>query len=143
MDDQAPTTSVPAWYWVAAVAALLWEAIGCYMYVAQVTTDPATLPLDQRALWDAAPAWMIGAYAIAVWSGLIGALLLLARRALAVRVLLISLIAVLVQFSALLIVPQLRQTISSDALAFPIVIIIACYVIWQFSKLASKRGWLR
>ncbi|MBA3666908.1 MAG: hypothetical protein H0W65_04200 [Sphingomonas sp.] len=139
----AEANAVPGWFWVAAVAVLLWEAVGCFMYVSQVTTDPATLPLDQRAMWAATPAWMIGAYAVAVWVGLIGAVLLLMRRRLAAPVLLVSLIAVVVQFSALALVPQLRETTSSDMLAVPIFIIIAGYIIWQFAKLSSKRGWLR
>lgn len=134
---------VPGWFWVAAIAVLLWEALGCFMYVSQVTTDPATLPLDQRAIWDAAPVWMIGAFALAVWVGLAGAVLLLMRKRLSVPVLLASLIAVVVQFSALVVVPQLRESISSDALTVPIVIIIAAYAIWQFAKLAARRGWLR
>ena len=141
--SEVTSTTVPGWFWAAAGLALLWEVLGCFMYVTQVTTDPATLPLDQRAMWEAAPAWMIGAYAIAVWVGLIGAVLLLMRRRLAIPLLLVSLIAVLVQFSALLLVPQLRQTTPADALALPIAIIVACYAIWQLAKLAQRRGWLR
>ena len=56
-------------------------------------------------MWDATPTWMVAAYAIAVWVGLAGALLLLLRRKLAVPLLLVSLIAVIVQFSGLFLVP--------------------------------------
>ena len=143
MGETANAASVPGWFWAGGVAVLLWEALGCFMYVSQVTTNPATLPHDQRAIWTAAPAWMIGAYALAVWVGLAGAVLLLMRRRLSVAVLLTSLIAVIVQFSALLIVSQLRESISSDALALPIVILLAGYGAWQFAKLAMRRGWLR
>ncbi|RIX32130.1 hypothetical protein [Sphingomonas edaphi] len=135
--------NVPGWFWAGAALALLWEAFGCFTYVSQVTTDPATLPIDQRAMWEASPSWMIAAYAIAVWVGLIGAALLLMRRKVAVPVLMVSLLAVVVQFSALVLVPQLRETTPSEALLVPVVIVIACYVIWQFSKLAARRGWLR
>lgn len=134
--------TVPGWFWGGAWLSLLWEAFGCFMYVSQVTTDPATLPIDQRAMWEASPDWMIAAYAIAVWVGLIGSALLLMRRKLAVQVLLISLVAVVVQFSALVFVPQLRETTPSDALLVPVVIVIACYAVWQFAKLANRRGWL-
>ncbi len=136
-------SAVPGWFWAAAGLALLWEILGCFMYVSQVTTDPASLPIDQRAMWEASPTWMIAAYAIAVWIGLAGAVLLLMRRRLAVLLLLVSLVAVLVQFSALVLVPQLRDSTPSDALLVPVVIIIACYAIWQLAKLAQRRGWLR
>lgn len=137
------TSAVPAWFWIAAGLALLFEAVGCFMYIAQVTADRAALPLDQRAMWDATPAWMVAAYATAVWVGLIGSVLLLMRRKLAVPILLLSLIAVIVQFSGLFLVPQLRQTVPDTALVMPIIIIVACYLVFQLARLAGKRGWLR
>ena len=144
MDEQVPSSSaVPAWFWVAAGLALLFEAFGCFTYWAQVTTDPASLPIDQRAMWNATPAWMVGAYAVAVWVGLIGATLLLMRRRLAVPVLLVSLIAVLVQFGGVMLVPALRQVTPDDAFTLPILIIAACYAIFMLSRLAGRRGWLR
>ena len=144
MDEQVTGAQpVPAWFWIAAGLALLFEAFGSYMYIAQVSADRATLPLDQRAMWDATPMWMVAAYAIAVWVGLVGAGLLLLRRKLAVPVLLVSLLAIFVQFSGLFLVPQLRQTVPDTALAGPIAIIVICYAIFQLARLAHKRGWLR
>lgn len=144
MDDQmTATTAVPTWFWLAAGLALLFEATGCFMYLAQVTADRATLPLDQRAMWDATPAWMVAAYAVAVWVGLAGAALLLMRRRLAVPLLLVSLLAVVVQFSGLFLVPQLRQTVPDTALAGPIAILVGCYLIFHLARLAKLRGWLR
>ena len=143
MDDRDSGARVPAWFWVVAGLALLFEAFGCFMYLVQVSADHASLPLDQRAMWDATPTWMVAAYAIAVWVGVVGALLLLMRRKLAVPVLLVSLIAVVVQFSGLFLVPQLRQTVPDTALVAPIALVVSCYLIFQFARLANKRGWLR
>ena len=144
MDDRmTATTAVPTWFWIATGLALLFEATGCFMYLAQVSADRATLPLDQRAMWDATPAWMVAAYAVAVWVGLAGAALLLMRRKLAVPLLLVSLLAVVVQFSGLFFVPQLRQTVPDTALAGPIAILVGCYLILHLARLAGRRGWLR
>ena len=144
MNDQTTRDhAVPGWFIAVAVVALLFEAFGCFMYISQVTADHAALPLDQRALWDATPTWMIAAYAIAVWTGLAGAVLLLMRRKLAVPALLVSLIAVIVQSSGLFLVPQLRQTVPDTALVAPIALIVCCYLIFLFARLAGKRGWLR
>ena len=112
-------------------AALAWEVIGCFMYLGQVTADRASLPLDQRAMWDATPTWMVAAYAIAVWVGLAGAILLLMRRRLALPLLLVSLIAVVIQFSGLFLVPQLRQTVPEAALAAPAAIFVVSYAIFM------------
>lgn len=142
-EEMTHTQDIPAWFWICATVALLFEAFGCYMYLVQVMMDHASMPLDQRAMWDATPTWIIAAYAVAVWVGVIGALLLLMRRRLAVPFLLVSLVAVVVQFSGLFLVPQLRQTVPDTALVVPIALIVSCYLIFLLARLAGKRGWLR
>jgi hypothetical protein len=142
MDEQTQS-EVPVWYWMAAALALLWEVFGCFMYVSQVTGDPASLPIDQRAMWEATPPWITGAYAVAVWVGLLGAALLLLRRKLAEPLLLVSLIAVVVQFGGVLLVPAIREVTPDSAYTLPIVIFLVCYGIYMLSRLARKRGWLR
>ena len=143
MNQDSEARVIPGWFYAVAGLALLFEAFGCWTYVSQVSADVATLPLDQRAMWDATPTWMTAAYAIAVWVGLAGAAMLLLRRKLAVPLLLVSLIAVIVQFSGLFLVPQLRQTVPESALIAPVVLILACYLIFQFARVAQRRGWLR
>jgi len=143
MQEPRQASAIPGWFWAAAGLALLFEAFGCFMYLAQVTMDHASMPLDQRAMWDATPTWMVAAYATAVWVGLVGAALLLMRRKLAVPVLLVSLVAVVLQFSGLFLVPQLRQTIPDTALTVPIAIIVVSYLIFLLARLANRRGWLR
>ena len=133
----------PSWFPVAAIAAVIWEMIGCVMYLMQVSVDPASLPVDQRAMWDAAPTWMMAAYAVAVWVGLVGAIFLLRRHRLAEPLLLISLVAVIVQFSALLLVPQLRNLTTSDALFLPAMILVVSTVLYQFARTARRSGWLK
>ena len=142
MAEEYPAVA-PRWFTLAALAALAWEILGCAMYVMQVSVDPAALPADQRQLWDATPAWMIGAYAVVVWVGLVGAILLLMRRKLAEPLLLVSLIAVIVQFSGLLLLPEIRNLVSSDMLFLPFLIIVVCGVIWHLARRARRSGWLR
>ena len=142
MDDRIGSPA-PRWFTAAAIAALLFELAGCGMFAMQMAVDPSALPLDQRAMWDAAPTWMIAAYGVAVATGLIGAILLVMRRRLAEKLLLVSLIAIAVQFSALLVVPRLRNLTTSDDLFLPFVIIVASYVVWHFARRARISGWLR
>lgn len=143
MDGLNEPRDVPGWFWAVAIAALLFELLGCFTYWLQVSTDPSSLPIDQRAMVEAAPVWMTAAYAVAVWVGLAGAILLLLRRRHATTLLLVSLIAVIVQFSSLLIDPQLRDLATPDMYAGPIVIALFAYGVWHFSLYSKKRGWLR
>lgn len=135
----------PVWYWAAAIGALLFECLGAIFYLAEVRLTPeqiATLPLDQAAMLSARPAWYYAAFGVAVWVGMAGTVGLLLRRTWAVPALLISLIAVIVQFSSVLIVPEMRN-VSSDALLGPIVVALVCYGIFMFARLAKRSGWLR
>jgi hypothetical protein len=135
----------PAWYWVAAVLALLFECLGCFFYLAEVRLTPeqiAMMPLDQAAMLSARPAWYYAAFGVAVWVGLAGTVGLLLRRAWAVPTLVVSLAAVIVQFSSVLIVAEMRN-ISSDALLGPIVVTLTCYGIYMLARLARRRGWLK
>ena len=143
MDQVNPDRPAPRWFTIAAIGAVLFQLVGCTTYLMQVSVDPSSLPVDQRAMWDAAPGWMVGAYAVAVWVGLVGAILLVLRRRLAEKFLLVSFIAVIVQFSALLLVPTLRNLTASDDLFLPFLIIIVSYSIWHFARRARVSGWLR
>jgi hypothetical protein len=145
-DDTAPAdqaTSPPAWYWLVAVAALLFESAGAYLFANSLALDPATLPLDQRVIYEATPQWMNIAWALAIGSGVIGAVGLVMRRRFAEPLLLASLIAVAVQFSGLLLDKQLRELTAEDQLIVPVVILLLAYGFWQAAKLARRRGWLK
>jgi hypothetical protein len=142
VEDAESRSGVPAWYWAVAVAALLFEAAGAYLFTTGLMLDPDTLPLDQRAIFDATPQWMTIAWGVAIGAGLLGAVGLLLRRRFAQPLLLISLIAVGVQFSGIFLIRQLRELTPEDHLIVPVVILILAYVIWQTSLLAQRRGWL-
>ena len=136
----AETAATPAWYWLVAIACLLFETAGAFLFANSLTLDPASLPLDQRAVFEATPQWMTVAWAIAIGAGLLGAIGLLVRRNVAEPLLLVSLLAVAVQFSGLFLVRQLRELTPEDHLIVPIVILLLAYGFWQTSKIARRNG---
>ena len=142
MAEGATKPAAPAWFWAVAIGALLFEAAGAALFTNSLRLDPSTLPLDQRAVFDATPQWMTIAWAVAIGTGLIGALGLILRRRFAEPALLVSLIAVAVQFSGIFLVKQLRELTPEDHLIVPIVILVLAYAIWQTAKLARRKGWL-
>ena len=142
MEEGATRPAVPTWYWAAATAALLFELAGAYLFANSLTLDPATLPLDQRAVYDATPQWMTIAWAVAIGAGLVGAIGLVLRRRFAEPALLVSLIAVAVQFSGIFLVRQLRELTPEEHLLVPVIIVVLAYAFWQTAKLARRKGWL-
>ena len=142
MEEGSVKPAAPAWYWGVAIAALLFELAGAFLFANSLTLDPATLPLDQRAVFDATPQWMTIAWAVAIGAGLIGSIGLVLRRRFAEPALLVSLIAVAVQFSGIFLVRQLRELTPEDHLLVPVVILVLAYAFWQAAKLAHRRSWL-
>jgi hypothetical protein len=137
---------VPGWYWAVAAIALLWEAMGCYAYLTQVSMDSAALaqlPAEQREIWAAMPAWAVGAYAVAVWAGLVGAVGLLLRRRWARPAFAVSLAAVVVQFGWTFLATPILTTMGASAALFPAFILVVAALLLWFASMAAKRGWLR
>lgn len=136
----------PVWFWIVAAAALIWEALGCFAYHSQVgmsAADIARLPAAQQEIWTMMPAWVTGAYAVAVWVGLLGAIGLLARKAWTRPLFIVSLVAAVVQFGwTFLATPILRTVGAAQAVPFPAFIILVGILLVWFAGYATRRGWL-
>lgn len=113
----------PAWFWIVALVALLWEALGCYNYLASVGVGPPR------------PGWVTAAFGIATWGGLVAAILLLLRRRHTRSLFAVSLIAALAQFSWVL--------AASGFQPIGLVVIVAGAAFLVFADLGIRRGWLR
>ena len=127
--------AVPGWFWAVAVVAVLWEAFGCYIYLSQ-----SLLPDAQREGGYAAMAsWQWGVFAVAVWSGLIGALLLLLRSRWATALLLVSLLAAAVQYG----VAAAQGGIDAEARPIAVAVLMMGLFLVIISSRARRAGWLR
>ena len=133
---------VARWYMIGAIASVLFMALGCAVYVMHVTADPAALPLDQRAAYAAEPSWLTGLNAIAVWVGVIGAILLVIKRKSAETVLLLSFIATLLWLAGLLLAPALRDALSTNDIAVAVIVTLITGTIYSFARHSRQRGWL-
>jgi hypothetical protein len=146
MDDVA-TPAPPAWYWIVAVLALLWEAAGCYFYIVQVSMDAADLaqlPPAQAEAFSSMATWQWSIFAIAVWSGLLGAIGLLVRSRWAGTAFWVSLIAAAVQYGyTLFATPLMERMPASEALPLPVSIIVLGVILVWFAGMAANKGWLR
>src|SRR5215218_7833010 len=143
MDERYTPRPIAGWFPVAAFGSLAIMALGCVGLLAHLMTDPATLPLDQRALFDAEPKWVFAASAIAFAAGLFGSLMLVLRRATAERVLLISFFAMAVWLAGMFATPVFRDLLSTDEIAVLVVVIAISWTIYWFARHSRQRGWLR
>jgi hypothetical protein len=143
MDDRFAPQPVAGWFKLAAIASVIFMAIGCAGYLASVLTDPSSLPVDQRNLMEARPIWMIAAYAIAVWVGLAGSVLLLMRRKLAEPLLLLSLVTAVLTFLPYAVVPAVSDLVTTNDIAVAVVVLAITWTSYWFARHSRQRGWLR
>ena len=143
MDDEFSPRPIAGWYMVAAVVSLLLMGLFCVLYLMHVTANPGSMPLDQRAAYDATPAWVVGAFGVGAWVGAAGAILLILKRRQAEIALLVSLAGMLVWLAGSLAVGPLREAMSANDLLLIIAMIAVTWTIFWFARHSRQRGWLR
>ncbi len=143
MDDRYAPRPIARWYVPAALGSLLFMLIGCAVYAMHLYTDPATLPLDQRAMFEAEPRWVTAVLGVSALLGAIGGLMLILRRKAAVSLLLASFLGAVVWFGGLMTAPRLRDLLSTNEIAVMIVAVALSWTIFRFARHSRQRGWLR
>ncbi len=140
-------TKAPAWYYLAVLALILWDGIGCYFCVMQfkLGADAMGNATDyDRALYATLPVWYNWCYAIAVFGSVLGGIALLARAKIARPILLVALIAIVVQFGYLFATSDIiAHKGFMTTVPFPVFIVAMGVLAWWFSGLAERRGWIR
>lgn len=86
----------PRHLWVIGIVSLLWNAMGAFDYLMTQTRNEqymSQFTQEQLDYFYGFPAWVVSAWAIAVWAGVLGSILLLLRKGLAAPVFLLSFVA--------------------------------------------------
>ncbi|MEM7069093.1 MAG: hypothetical protein AAF478_09435 [Pseudomonadota bacterium] len=121
-------------FWVIGIVALVWNLLGVMNFIGQFDTElVASMPSSHRALIEQRPIWATMAFAIAVFGGAIGSVLLLLRKKICLPVFVLSLIGVLIQLVPSLQVMAAGTNFSSVEifLAFMMPVIVATFLIWH------------
>lgn len=141
--DLTKPTSV---YWSISIIALFWNLSGVSSFFMEVFINPAvltTLPESERALYETNPLWMKVVFAIAVFDGLLGSVLLLFRNAMAVYIFIISLAAVLIQMSYSMFMTNAPEILGPSSVALSVLIIlVAIFMVW-YANHAKSKGWIK
>lgn len=133
------------WFWVIGVVGLIWNGLGSMNYVMHTTNSEAlqeSYTPEQLAFVDASPAWVTGAFALAVWGGLLGCLLLLLRKKWAVPVLLISLIGILGQAVYNFFLSNASEVFGSELYIMPPIVILIGIGLYFYARSSAKKGWI-
>lgn len=131
-------------FWAIAVVTLIWNGMGVMNYFMQMNADLiASFPESHRAIIESRPAWATGGFAVAVFGGTLGCILLLLKKSAAYYVFIVSLLGVMVTMSHALGISILIFDFSLFEMFMMILMpmVVAVFLIW-YSKWAERKGWI-
>ena len=130
-------------FWAIGAFGLIWNVLGGVNFIMQMDPDMvASVPETHRAIIVDRPFWSTAGFAIAVFGGAIGCLLLLLRKAMAKYLLIASLLGVVLTS-----IHSLRiagSAISFSPLEVFVMIVspllVAAFLLW-YARRAARMGW--
>jgi hypothetical protein len=137
----------PAHLWIVGILALLWNAFGCYDYLMTVTANAAYLsnyPPEALTYYNSLPSWLTGFWALGVWGGLLGSVLLLIRSRYSVWAFGLSFIGCIVALGYQLFATTMPATLTEGMMGIMpyVIIVVAAFLLW-YSWSQEKKGVLR
>jgi hypothetical protein len=130
------------WFKGIAIIAILWNLMGLFSFFAHTFISEeakALLPEAESALYNNIPLWKIIAFAVAIFGGLIGSILLFMKKKLAIPVFILSLIGIIVSFTYDFMVSNLLEVYGNTSVIFPLIIaLIGVFLVWYSKKLDAK-----
>ncbi|WP_039988856.1 hypothetical protein [Paraglaciecola arctica] len=139
------TTTTPKWFLILAVVLAIWNLMGAMAFIMQMTMTAeqiAALPEKQQMLYQDIPLWVNIAFGCAVFGGALGCIALVFKKAIALPILLISLIGVLVQMFHAFILTNSYEVFGPGGAIMPmLVIVIALFLVWLTIN-AKVKGWI-
>ena len=125
-------------FWVIGAVALIWNVMGVINFFMQMNPDAlADYPEAARSLVEGRPGWATGAFAIAVFGGALGCLLLLLRKSAAYYVFIASLFGVILTN-----IHTFGMAGSTEIWVGSLMsLVVAAFLIW-YSRQAESKGWI-
>ena len=137
MTDDRTTSDIHWSFWAIVVVMLLYNVAGVINFIAQMNADSvATMPEAYRALIESRPAWATGAFAVAVFGGVLGCLLLLVKKSAARNVFIVSLFGAAMTMIHIIGIGSLEFAIGNA-----IQVLVTAFLIW-YSMRARAKGWI-
>jgi hypothetical protein len=139
--------TTPVHLWIVGSLALLWNAFGCFDYFMTETANQAYLakmPADAVAYTNALPGWLTAFWALGVWGGLAGAILLLMRSRYSVWLMAVSCLGAVIGLGYQMFMTDMPASMKEGGMAFMpwLIIAITIFLLW-YSWSMEKKGVLR
>ncbi len=135
----------PKWFLIIASVAVVWNVLGIFAYFSTVLMSAeefAKMPQAMQDLQKATPIWATIAFAIAVFMGTIGSLLLVIKKSLALPILVLSLLAVIVQMYNFIFLMNGIAIITQPERIMTILVIVVAFLLVFLAKHAKTKAWI-
>ena len=148
-EPQSRSSGKAPWHlWAIGIIGLLWSAIGAFDYIMTQSKSEAYMKAftpAQLEYFYSLPAWVVACWAIGVWGGVVGCLLIVLRKRAAVPVLLASLLGAILTFIHNIVLSNGLEVMGggTSAVIFPLVILVIALGLWWYAKTMTKRGVLK
>ncbi|MEN8144763.1 MAG: hypothetical protein ABFS14_07410 [Gemmatimonadota bacterium] len=143
-EQMAGTPERRPWHlWVVGVLGLLWNAVGAFDYFATQTQNESYMSQftpEQLEFFYGLPSWVVAFWALAVWGGVLGALLLLLRKRLAAGVLLVSFLSMVVTAIHNFILSNGIEVMGNSGVAFSGLVFVIALGLWLYARSMARRG---
>ena len=139
-------TRVPRHLWIVGGLSLLWNAVGALDYSAsqlRIESYMSQFTPEQLAYFYAFPAWAVAAWAIAVWGSLLGSLFLLLRKASAVWLFGVSIVAMVLTGIYSYVLTDGLALMGTGGAIFTAVIWLIAFSLYFYARAMVRRGVLR
>ncbi|MFM5918073.1 MAG: hypothetical protein ACKOOL_11160 [Novosphingobium sp.] len=140
MNEARGAAKVPLSFWIVASIGVLWNGFASLMFWLTATKDPGTIAHTSPAMVEAldrTPIWAMAAWGLAVGAALLGSLLLVLRRRMAVAAFVVSLVGLLV-----LTLYQVASNMPMSVAQVVVIWFVALFLL-RFSSSEAGKGLLR
>jgi hypothetical protein len=148
LEAQRTTTPGRPWHlWLVGIIGGLWSSVGVLSFMLTQMNVEAVMsefPPEQRQYFESFPLWADGSWAIGVFAGVIGCVLLLLKNRFAVHVLVVSAIGAIVSnLGGVFLLGGMEVMRETGGLGFTAVPIIAGVILAYYARVMGKKGVLR
>lgn len=128
-------------FWFIATFMLLWNVMGCINFFIQMNPDMiSSYRENEQAIINGRPVWATVAFAVAVFGGGLGCILLMLKKSVSFYLFIGSLIGVIITMNHTLGI-GIDFSIGEMIGFILMPIVVAAFLIW-YSKYSERKGWI-
>ncbi len=125
-------------FWVICAFGIIWNAMSCMNFVMQFNPEILNkYPDEARKLVETRPAWSTMAFAVAVFGGLVGDILLILKRKLAFYVFIVAVLGIAITNIHTLQITSSPNILLGSGMSF----LIGLFFIW-YVTFCKNKSWL-